>query len=404
MNVSFFKTGKAIMTHTPFANVVQEHLGKNILDFINKIEEPEFDPFYLYDSEIIRTNCRTLKAIPWDNKSIHFASMANVNPEFLKIVKDEGVNIFVNSLGHMEHAMAAGFRAEEIIFTASALTEKTMRLLEKEGVQCNVDSPAQLAQWQRLFPYKSIGIRCNVGERVNPFSNHAGYFIGKESRLGFTLDEIEGIAEKEIIKGLHLYAGTDIFDIDYFIHCYEVLAEIALSFPNLEYLNFGGGFGVSENGDQTFNWPDYYERVKHLMEEVSGKMGRNIRLILEPGRIIGGEAGFFVCHVTDVKIRDDRRLVGVNASTVQFSRPLLYPDMANHPVRVIRNGKFLEAHKPVVTTVYGCSTYSRDIFSRKKWLPEIKVGDILLFGIAGSYSASSFSTFLGFPKPKEYFV
>lgn len=392
------------MTNSPTTKSKQSQISHNTLGFINKIEKPEFDPFYLYDGEIIRKNCRTLKAIPWENKSIHFASMANVNPEFLRIVKEEGVNIFVNSLGHMEHAMAGGFRAEEIIFTASALTEKTMRKLEQEGVQCNVDSPAQLDQWQRLFPGKPIGIRCNVGEKVDPFSNHAGYFIGKESRLGFTLDEIDGIANKEIIKGLHLYVGTDIFDIDYFIHCYEVLGEIALKFPNLVYLNFGGGFGVSENGDQAFNWPDYYLRVKHLMEEVSGKMGRNIRLILEPGRIIGGEAGFFVCHVSDVKIRDDRRLVGVNASTVQFSRPLLYPDVANHPVMVIRDGKCLEENEPVITTVYGCSTYSRDIFSSKKLLPEIRIGDILVFGIAGSYSASSFSTFLGFSKPKEYFV
>lgn len=392
------------MINSPTTDSKQRKLNTNILEFISTINIPEFDPFYLYDAEIIRRNCRTLKAIPWENKSIHFASMANVNPDFLRIVKDEGVNIFVNSLGHMEHARAAGFRAEQIIFTASALTEKTMHKLEMEGVQCNVDSPAQLAQWQKLFPGKPIGIRCNVGEKVDPHSTHAGYFIGKESRLGFTMEEIYMIENNEIIKGLHLYVGTDIFDIDYFIQCYEVLAETALAFPNLEYLNFGGGFGVSESGEQTFDWPDYYQRVIQLMGDVSGKMGKSIRLILEPGRIIGGEAGFFVCSVSDVKIRDDKRWVGVNASTVQFSRPLLYPDVAHHPVLVIRNGNEVVSNEKIITTIYGCSTYSRDIFSRKKPLPEIKIGDILVFGIAGSYSASSFSTFLGFPKPNEYFI
>jgi len=392
------------MTNSPLTIVIQQQLNANILRFINRINEPEFDPFYIYDCKIIRNNCRTLKAIPWENKSIHFASMANVHPEFLRTVKEEGVNIFVNSMGHMEHAMASGFRAEEIIFTASALTEKTMRKLEREGVQCNVDSPAQLDLWQRLFPGKTIGIRCNVGEKVDPYSTHAGYFIGKESRLGFTMYEIDQIQNKEIIKGLHLYVGTDIFDIDYFIQCYEVLAETALLFPNLEYLNFGGGFGVSESGEQTFDWPDYYQRINLLMENVSGKMGRSIRLILEPGRIMGGEAGFFVCSVSDVKIRDDKRWVGVNASTVQFSRPLLYPDVAHHPVIVIRDGQVVLSNEQITTTIYGCSTYSRDIFSRNKQLPEINIGDILVFGIAGSYSASSFSTFLGFPKPKEYFV
>ncbi len=177
-----------------------------------------------------------------------------------------------------------------------------------------------------------------------------------------------------------------------------------MSFPNLEYLNFGGGFGVSETGEQQFDWATYNKKMKALMEELSLKKGRRMKLILEPGRIIGGEAGRFVCCVTDVKFRDSRRLVGVNASTVQFSRPLLYPDVANHPVAVIRNGKIENDNQLFITTIYGCSTYSRDIFTHNKPLPEIHIGDTLVFGVAGSYSASSYSTFLGFPKPNEYFI
>ena len=140
------------------------------------------------------------------------------------------------------------------------------------------------------------------------------------------------------------------------------------------------------------------------MSEVSHRRGSSLRLILEPGRIIGGDAGFFVCNVTDVKKRENNRLIGVNASTVQFSRPLLYPEIANHPVMIIRDGVQLISDTLNPTSIYGCSTYSRDLFSKNARLPELEIGDIVVFGNAGSYSASSHSQFLGFPKPEEYFI
>jgi len=201
-----------------------------------------------------------------------------------------------------------------------------------------------------------------------------------------------------------LYAGTDIFEVDYLINCYKELIAISVLFPKLMYLNFGGGFGVSENGQNQFDISKYNTRISELMSEVSHRNGSNLRLILEPGRIIGGKAGFFVCNVTDVKKRENNRLVGVNASIVQFSRPLLYPDIANHPVMIIRDGLQLTAGPLISTTIYGCSTYSRDLFSKMVQLPELRIGDIVVLGNAGSYSASSYTQFLGFPKPEEYFI
>jgi len=380
------------------------NITDSLLNFINTRHVAEFDPYYCYDIQTIRNQCRTFQSISYHNKSIHFASMANVNPRFLELVKEEKVKVFVNSILHLQTALEAGFRGQEIIFTSSALSKKIMRDIGRYDVQVNVDSPNQLKQWLELFPGKPIGIRCNIGDKVKPFSSHAGFFIGKESRLGFTHDEIDQIADKSNIKGLHLYVGTDIFDINYFINCYKELIDIARGFSDLEYLNFGGGFGVRENGDAQFDFAEYDAKVTALMNEVSIEMGKSIRLILEPGRIIGGIAGYFVCNVTDIKPRSDKQLIGVNASTVQFSRPLLYPEIARHPIAIIRDGVQLHSNDTMASTIYGCSTYSRDIFAMNIELPEIKTGDTLVFGNAGSYSASSHMQFLGFPKPEEFFI
>lgn len=378
-------------------------INDRIIRFINNIGASEFDPFYIYDSELIKKHCKCFLNLSYPYKSIHFASMANVNVDFLNIVRTQGIHIFVNSLPHLEIALKQGFKNEEIIFTSSALTTKAMHFISKLNIQVNLDSPLQLENWQKQFPGKPTGIRCNIGDNVLPYGSHAGYFIGKESRLGFTYDELIQIVDKSIINGLHLYVGTDLFDIDYFIRCYESLMKMAALFPALGYLNFGGGFGVSENGEDKFDFDTYNTKLSAILAEFNKGREKDIHIILEPGRIIGGNAGYFVCAVTDIKYRGDKQLIGVNASSVQFSRPLLYPDIARHPVCLLRNGKVLSGSL-ISSAIYGCSTYSRDYLSRKAELPLAQAGDIVVLGNAGSYSASSHSTFLGFEKAAEYYI
>lgn len=379
------------------------HIPSDILSEIIEQLKAHSEPFYIYDTSQIRAQCRSFVNIPYQNKSVHFATMANVNPEFLRLVKREGLKVFVNSVSHMNVASEAGYKGDEIIFTASALSDKTMSLIHEAGAQTFLDSPMQLKRWQNLFPGQGVGLRVNIGDSVAPISTHAGYFIGKESRLGLTPDELNLIENKDLIKGLHLYVGTDIFDVGYFESCYKELMDLATLFPAIECLNFGGGFGVAEKSERTFDLQAYSAMLSELMNVFSVRMGRSIKLILEPGRIIGGEAGYFVSVVNDVKERGEQRLVGLNASTVQFPRPLMYPEEAKHPVAVIRDGQQLSGDALFETTVYGYSTYSRDVFSRKIMLPEIKLGDVVVYGNAGAYSASSYSSFLGFERAGEVF-
>lgn len=356
--------------------------------------------FYVYDRSVIRENCRSFMTIPYEPKLITFASMANASVPFLETVRSEGVSIFVNSLGHLATALEIGFKGEEIVFTSSAMEESTMREVARVGAICNLDSVGQVSQWFRLFPDRPVGIRCNIGDRVEAKKTRGGYFLGKNSRLGLDLHEIEALENKALINGLHLYLGTDIIDLDYFRLCYETVAELAAMFPNLDYLDFGGGFGVTTESGLHFNMETYGRAVTEIMEKVSVAHGRAVKLILEPGRIIGGESAWFIARVTDVKERGDTQLVGVNASTAQFTRPLMYPDDAYHPITILHG----DTGALVKSAVYGCSTYSRDFFAKEIELPRLAPGDIISFGHAGSYCASSYTTFLGFDKAPEYYL
>lgn len=378
---------------------LNEALQNRIQELCSSVDTP----FYLYDTAQIEQNCRSFTDIPYANKSIHFALMANAQPRFLRIIKEAGLQVFVNSVVHLDLVLSLGFFGEEIVYAASAMDLPTMRKAQACGCLVILDSVNQLQIWHSHFPQSKAGLRCNIGSRVEPKNTLAGYFIGKESRLGLTMEEIEEISGHPAISGLHSYLGTDILDIDYFMECYTQIARLAGMFPDLKFLDFGGGFGLGADLDRKLDLKAYGAKVTSLMDSLSSQIGRSIKLLLEPGRIIGGAAGYFVCRVTDIKEREGVRLIGVNASVAQFPRPLFYPESAFHPVALIQQNPASEEDR-CISTVFGCSTYSRDFLARGVLLPRAQIGDIVVLGYAGSYCAGAYTHFLGFPQADEYYL
>jgi diaminopimelate decarboxylase len=361
-------------------------------------------PFYIYDTKRIQENCREFFNIKYTPLSVHYAMMANSNTRFLEIIKLAGLKIFVNSILHLEMALALNFRGDEIIYAASAMDEPTMRKVKSSGAKLILDSIGQLKLWQSLFPETGIGIRCNIGELVIPKKTTGGYFIGNQSRLGLTIDSINILKGNPGITGLHIYVGTNISEIDYFIDCYKHIINLAQFFPKLEYIDFGGGFGSGEKMIKGFDIHTYSRKVTELMNNIGSISGRKISLLLEPGRIIGADAGYFICKITDIKMRNNQQLIGVNASSVQFPRPLFYPDSAYHPVAILNRINNTSDSTRRISSIYGCSTYSRDFLARDVKLPQAHIGDIVILGHAGSYCSTAHSSFLGFPKAEEYFI
>jgi len=359
-------------------------------------------PFYLYDTARLRRTCRAFRALPWEPLAVCFASMANAHPTFLSVMRDEGLGVFVNTIGHLERALTAGFDPAQVVFTASAMDDATMARVHACGAEVNLDSPGQVARWRGLFPGAAFGLRCTLGERVEARRTRAGWFVGPESRLGLTDAELHALAGAPDVASLHLYAGTDILDLGYLGACYRALVDLVPLFPALATLDFGGGFGVPGPGQQPFDLAGYGALVAGVMDGASALAGRRLRLVLEPGRIVGAEAGIFVCRVTDVKHRGERQLVGVDASSAQFPRPLLYGEEARHPIRLVpRDGRLLGAALP--SRVFGCSTYSRDFLAHGVELPPAEPGDLVVFGQAGAYCASLHTAFLGFPPAAEIY-
>jgi diaminopimelate decarboxylase len=380
------------------------HHGSDLEKKIIELSDSLNTPFYIYETNRIRQLCRQFMDINYDLKSIHFAMMANSNRKFLKVIQQEGLNVFVNSVIHLDTALSIGFKPEQIIFAASAMNDETMKIIRNHGIYVFLDSLGQFNKWNELFPQGNVGIRCNIGELVDPKYTTAGYFIGEKSRLGLSLDSIEKLKGNANINSLHVYVGTNITDVDYFFKCYQQIIKLAEWFPGIEYIDLGGGFGIGEEQYVQFDMKTYSMKVTDLMNQMNKNLGRKIKLILEPGRIVGAESGYFVGRVVDVKHRNNRQLIGINASVVQFPRPLFYPDSASHPVQIIHTNGTIPSIENVKSIIYGCSTYSRDFLAKDVELPNAYPGDIVVLGHAGCYCASAHTDFLGFPKAKEIFI
>jgi diaminopimelate decarboxylase len=379
-------------------------ISEHLLEKIREYADAGNTPFYIYDTKRIQENCREFINIQYTPLSVNYAMMANSNPRFLKIIKQAGLKIFVNSILHLEMALGLGFRDDEIIYAASAMDESVMRRVKSSGAKLILDSIGQFELWQSLFPDSGIGIRCNIGELVVPRKTAGGYFIGNQSRLGLTIDSINNLKGNPGISGLHIYVGTNISEIGYFLDCYKHVTSLVEFFPKLEYIDFGGGFGSGEKNIREFDMHTYSLKVSELMKNITFNSGRKIELILEPGRIIGADAGYFVCKITDIKMRNNQQLIGVNASSVQFPRPLFYPESAYHPVTIVGRFKTTSDNAGRLSSIYGCSTYSLDYLARDVELPQAQIGDIVILGHAGSYCSTSHTNFLGFPKAEEYFI
>jgi len=376
-------------------------VDRTFLDLAGELAAQQPTPFYVYDTARLRRMCRALRGLPTQPR-VYFATMANAHPRFLEVIRDEGLGVFVNTMGHLQRALEVGFEPRQIVYTASGMSDELMGQVQATGAEVNLDSPGQIARWRSLFPGQPFGIRCNIGDRIEARETRGGFFVGPQSRLGLSGAELEAAFGSPDIHGLHLYVGTDILDLDYFEACYRALLELIPHFPALSYIDLGGGFGVPGPHQAPFDFEGYGRLVATIMEEASTIAGRPIELVLEPGRIVGAETGAFVCRVTDVKQRGEHQLVGVDGSSAQFPRPLLYPDSAWHPHTLVpANGR--EPGEAVPSKIYGCSTYSRDFLVWDGALPPAQPGDMVVIGQAGAYSASLHTQFLGFPPAPEHY-
>jgi diaminopimelate decarboxylase len=370
-------------------------LEKIVLELLNKYTTP----FYFYRRKVLEETIVEMKnAFSFPGFQLLFATMANDNNDFIRMIVSNEVGACVNSINHLNLVLDCGLSPHKIQFTSSGLREEDMDLLYAKGITVNFDSLNQVEKWLKKSEGRRAGLRINTGSLTDKLQLVDRLGISKKEVL-----DVMKIAEKYkgIIDGLHIYVGTNFRSHTDMLPALIEFFELASIVPTLDYVNIGGGIGVDYlHEGHHFDIREYGEIIRTLNAQLESKLGKNIRVIFEPGRRLAASSGVFVTRITDIKILNDIRYVVVDASVSIFPRPFQHPDSPHQVIVPFKNN----AQEYADAVVVGRTTFSRDIMSKMPLIRNLHIGDIILFDQAGAYCDSMRSKFLGQNEPLNIFV
>jgi diaminopimelate decarboxylase len=369
-------------------------------------------PAYVYEQGVFHTQLSALAdSISWRPLMIYYAVKANSNFSVVKTLaaagrklhKGVGFGIDAVSPGEVDLGLNAGIPNQFIIYTGNNGSCEEIDHAKKKNVVINIDSLTKL-EW---FCNKYKGL--NVCIRINPNvgAGHHDHCItgGPDSKFGIWYSQAQealAIAKKKVkIIGIHQHIGSQILNPDTFIEAMKVMFEVAVFFPELTFIDFGGGFGVPyQPGEKPLDLALLGRKMTSIFADFCARYSRKLIMCIEPGRFLTAEAGYLLVRVTNVKRNPDGKVfVGVDSGFNHLDRPARYGSY--HEIENISNpyGSLEEV------IVVGNLCESGDKFTPKpRMIAEPREGDLLIIKNAGAYGYSMSSNYNLRPKPPEIMV
>ncbi len=370
-----------------------------------KLAEDFGTPLYVYDEKTIRKNCQTLKSmVDLPNFEVFYSAKANTNIALLKIIKSEGLKIDAMSLGELALEKEAGFDNSEILFLGNNLKESDIEAVTKEGITCCLDSLDQVERFCNVAPNSEFYIRLNPGVGTGA-GHHEKVVTAGKVKFGIDLslldDSIELAKTKGCkVTGFMVHIGSLFLDSTPYLNAIEQLLEIAKGYPEIEYIDFGGGIGVAYDRatEQPFPFADFSAKFTTLLKNWSTETGRTPTFAMEPGRFVVAESGVCLTQVQSVKTNSGVNFAGTNLGFNFLLRPEFY--QAYHEI-VKATG--LEGAK-VTYNVTGNVCESGDNLGKDRELAECKVGDLLIVRDTGAYGFAMASNYNSMCRPAEVLI
>src|SRR5688572_2032491 len=360
-------------------------------------------PLYIYHAEKIKLQFERLKfAFDGTDATFFYACKALTNINILRHIKNIGCNVDCSSSNEVHLALRAGFSPEQILYTSNNISFSELEEVAAKRVNINIDSISNLWKFGKKF-----GSSYPVGIRLRPNIMAGGNLkisTGHDaSKFGIPLENITEI-HKVInetgvsIKGLHIHTGSDIKDVDVFVKGVELLFNLTAQFPDIEFLDLGGGFKVSyKDGDHETDIDELGKRLGESLHAFEQRSGRKLKLWFEPGKFLVSEAGYFISSVNVIKQTPSVIFVGLNTGLNHLIRPMFY-DAWHTIINISNPGGEVKRY-----TITGniCET---DTFATNREVNEIREGDYLIFRNAGAYCFEMSSNYNSRYKPAEVLV
>lgn len=360
-------------------------------------------PVYIYHAERIKEQYHRLTSAFADTDAKFFyACKALTNINILRYIKSIGCNIDCSSVNEVLLAIKAGFARENILYTSNNIAFSEIEKAQELGVHINIDSISNLRKFGQQFGHRyPVGIRLRpnimAGGNLKISTGHSN------SKFGIPLEQISQVLDiiKEtnlFIRDLHIHTGSEIKDVEVFAKGIEVLFEVAQQFPELEFIDLGGGFKVPYvPGEPGTDIEKLGKKVTEEFRDFEKKHQRHLQVWFEPGKFLVSEAGYFVATVNVIKESGNTSFIGLDTGLNHLIRPMFYGSY--HGIENISNPG--GALKNYTVTGNICET---DTFAENRALPEVREGDLLAFYNAGAYGFEMASNYNSRYKPAEVLV
>jgi diaminopimelate decarboxylase len=349
-------------------------------------------PFYCYSSATLERHYKVMRdAFAGTDHMICYAMKANSNQAVIRTMAELGAGMDVVSEGELRRALAAGVPARKIVFSGVGKTAREMALALREGIACfNVESEPELELLSEVA--KRVGQRAAVSIRVNPdvdAKTHHKISTGKaEDKFGISYKRAREVYARAAalpaidVAGIDMHIGSQITELEPFAKAFKLMGELTEELRsdghNIRHLDLGGGLGVPYRG--TNDVPPHPDEYAAMVKKTLGHL--NLKFVLEPGRMIVGNAGVLVSRVIYVKDGTEKHFVIQDAAMNDLIRPTLYD--AYHEIVPVTEPA---GGEPMMADVVGPVCESGDYLAKGRRLPRVEPGDLLATMTAGAYGA-----------------
>ena len=382
-------------------------------------------PTYVYSAGTVLDHYMRLdNALAPIDHLICYAVKANSNRTILKLLAEAGAGFDIVSGGELFRVFAAGGDPAKCTFAGVGKSREEIEYALKEGVYCfNVESEQELEQIDNIAGAKNL--RAPIALRVNPdVEAHTHEYIATgshQNKFGIALDHIAAVYERAArmrnieIVGVQMHIGSQITEAKPFANAIDKVAPLVRELKSkyaIKFFSIGGGMGIiyrralesgpgkwwRDHGGEAsaFSVRDYADAILPQLRELG------IRILVEPGRFLVGNAGVLLTRVLHVKQSGGKKFAIVDAGMNDLIRPALY--QSYHEIDPVKQPRTERERKISKVDIAGPVCESGDFFARDREMPELHEDDLLAIMSGGAYGFAMASNYNSRTLPAESLV
>jgi diaminopimelate decarboxylase len=376
---------------------------------VNVLAKKYGTPLYVYSKRTFVEHFHKIQSAFADMDAlVCYSVKACSNIAILKAMKDAGSGFDIVSGGELFRALKTGVAPKKIVYAGVGKTHKEIKYALKSGIlMFNVESAEELKAINNVA--KSMKIKADVALRINPdVDPHTHKYVAtgkKESKFGIDIvlaRTLFGSARKFKhinLIGVDMHIGSQITTLDPYLEAVKKIAmfiqELRADGAEIRYFNMGGGLGIIYSEEKPSTADAFAAAIKPLLA------GLNVKIILEPGRFIIGNAGLLVASVIFNKKGNIKNFLIVDAGMNDLIRPSLYG--AYHRILPVNAEKAAKG-KLELYDIVGPICESADFIGKDRHLPHLDSGDLIAARSAGAYGFAMSSNYNSRPRAAEVMV